>query len=174
MSGPKSSISYFILTAVDVDRSRVAEPSAYDVAVHRLKTAKWGLRFRTRYRKSFKPGDRILAYACGSRVGGMQFVGEAVVARASLPIRKGEVPTIDAPSGRGALVSEYCLELRSCRVYSVPVAIKDIKTCLDLVTDPSSSKWGVRLQGGAVQITSRDFDLVSGLGRGSTRKTAAG
>jgi hypothetical protein len=156
-----TSRNYFILVVADVDRSRLSEPSAYTVGVHRLKLCKWGLRTRTRNRLTFKPGDHVVIYAAGKRQHGMAFIGEAEVASSCKPLSRDRRPGIDSPTAHSYILSEWYVELRNCVVYDAPVSIRNLKTRLTFIKRPDSPKWGACLQNGSLAISKQDFRRIT-------------
>ena len=159
----RTTISHFLLVAVDVDKHRFAEPSAFKVATHRLTIAKWGLREKTKNRKAFKPGDKVLAYAAGKREFGGHIVGEAEIASVALPLEHSPAESVDSPTSNSAVVSEYFVKLKKCKLYEKPVDLRSIKEYLKFVKLPHSLKWGACLQNGCIRLPVDDFKLISNL-----------
>ena len=151
---------YYTLVAGDTDKSRQSMPSAYEVALYRLKRREWGLRAMTRGRATIKPGDKLLIYVSGVREHGKHFLATAEVQSEPRQIPRSLINIVDAPNNNGVVLSPYSISLSNCRLFPKPVPIVSIKHKLACIKDPSSKKWGCVLQNGGLEIQKKDFDLV--------------
>lgn len=152
--------NYFLLVAAGVDPRRLADPSAYRVALHRMTIGKSRLRDRTRNCLLSKPGDKIITYAAGKCEYGVHVVGEVEVASEATPLNKTRTHSIDSPSASSYVVSEYYLELKKGRVSAHPACLRDLKHNIAFIKSPQTSKWAACLQNGCVRISAKDFQLI--------------
>jgi hypothetical protein len=160
MKSPRAE-AYFLLVAADVDSRRLSMPSAYEVALHRLKKRLWGLKEHTRNRKQLRPGDELAIYAAGKRNFGGCFVASAKVATASQLCASGKRAAIDSPDLHHArIVSDYFIELTCIKIFSVPVPIRNIKHKLQFIKQPDSPYWAAPLQNGSAKISQKDYSLI--------------
>jgi hypothetical protein len=158
MSEPKA---YFLLVAADVERRRFSLPSAYEVALHRLRKGVWGLKERTRNRLRLRIGDRLVIYTAGNRNFGGCFVASAEVASRVQVCKSWQHAVIDSPDIRHArIVSEYFIEVASVEVFQTPTPIRALKTKLQFIKSPESPYWAASLQNGCTRISSGDFRLI--------------
>lgn len=157
--------NYYILVASDVDKRRLSEPSAYDIAVHRLVIGKWGLRTTTRNRKRIKPGDWTVVYAAGKRENGGTIVGVGQVATKPQLVDRLRNPHIDSPTRSSHVVCEYFIDLSQTVIFKNPVPLRPNRFELSFIKNPESLKWAARLQNAVAEISKADFmhilDLAS-------------
>lgn len=153
--------AHFLLVAADVDSRRLSMPSAYEVALHRLKKGLWGLKEHTRNRKQLCPGDEVVVYAAGKRQFGGCFVARAKVASASQPCPSANRAAIDSPDlHHTRIVSEYFIKVTGIKIFSMPVPIRSIKQKLHFIKQPDSPYWAAPLQNGSAKISEKDYSLI--------------
>lgn len=148
------------MVAADVDKFRLREPSAYQVAQHRLKIGKWGLRHRTRNRLKLKKGDLVIAYAAGKREYGGSIVGYAELDSSVMPLKNSLYSQVDSPSANSYIVSEYYVRLRKTHIFKNHTTLRSLKDTLKFVKTPQSPKWGAMLQNGCVRISKSDYQAI--------------
>jgi len=148
----------FVLVAADADRSRIALPSAYQLAKQRLKCRRWGLRARTRFRSSMKKGDRVIIYVSGYREHAQHFVAEAVLA--SPPTRGAWHKPITSANAVDDLGGEYSLSLACVRWFSSPVCARRLIDKFSFISPERRSMWRIYFQGGALRLSARDAELI--------------
>lgn len=151
---------FFILVAADQDKSRLSLPSAYDLALHRLRNRRWGLNQRTRNRKFIAAGDEVVVYASGKRENGMTFVGRATVARTGVPLSHEDRYNIDSPVQREPSVCVEAILLSNVEVFRQPIPIKSLVRQFQWVRNPGSHGWGTALMAGTMRLSERDFELI--------------
>lgn len=151
---------YYNLVAADTHPFNLFWPSAYEVAIYRLKRGEWGLNLYTKYRRLMKPGDEVIIYASGTRENGLHFIATATISSycREVPFEKRHI--VDAPREKGFLMSEYSISLKQVRIFSKMVDIRAIKHQLSFVKSPNSSKWGACLRGGAQKLSRHDYQLI--------------
>jgi hypothetical protein len=159
-----SDSNYYVLIAADVEKGRLSEPSAYDIAVHRMKLGFWGLRIRTRNSRSFKPGDFAVVYAAGKRERGGHFMACFDINSVAGPIPQALRGTIDSPSRNAHLVSELCMSLKNPRFFEHPVNLAAFAGKLEFLRSAPPGRWGLLLLNGAIRIPLNDYVLITGLG----------
>ena len=153
MSNP----SYFVLIAADADRNRRYLPSAFDLAKYRLERKEWGLKDRTRYRRSMMPGDKVLIYISGHRENAQHFVASAIIA--SIPTdNSGGV--VDSPTMQTAIFSEYKVALKNVHYFTNPVCARHLLNKFKFIAPNRQSMWRIYFQGGAMRLKRYDFNLV--------------
>lgn len=153
--------AHFLLVAADVDSHRLSMPSAYEVALHRLKKGLWGLKEHTRNRKQLCPGDELVVYTAGKRQFGGCFVASAKVASASQPCVPANRAAIDSPDVRHShIVSDYFIKVTGIKIFSTPVPIRKIKQELQFIKQSDSPYWAAPLQNGSVKISQKDYSLI--------------
>jgi hypothetical protein len=152
--------NYYILVAGDTDKQRLAKPSAYEVAIHRLKMGEWGIKLTTRNRKAFKQGDFALIYVSGMRQQGMHFIAKVSIASGAKPIPREHSLLIDAPRNEGIVLSELSIKFLDYDLFEKPVSMKGIKNKVKFIKFPNSNRWGCVLANGALRITKTDYDLI--------------
>ena len=106
-------------------------------------------------------GDRVIAYASGSRQHGMAFIGRAEIASLPMPVCSAQVGY--AVSGVGPQYGEppgYYVDLAKVEVFEEPVPIMGLRHRLRFVTNAESPKWAIRLVGGTLRICPEDFDTI--------------
>ncbi len=157
---PNQQSNYYIMVAADVDKTMIREPSAYQVAHHRLKIGKWGLRHRTMNRLNLKKGDLVIAYAAGKREHGGSIVGYAVLDSNVLPLKNSLSSQIDSPTSNAYIVSEYYVKLKYVHIFQTHTTLRSLKDTLKFVKRPQSPKWGAMLQNGCVKILKSDYQTI--------------
>jgi hypothetical protein len=151
-----------VLVAADIDRSRKALPSAYELAKYRLGRRQWGLKNRTRYRATMKKGHRVLIYISGHREFAQHFVAEAILASCPQPAYGDRV--LDAPDFAISLGSQYKLDLKSIRWFKRPVCARDLIEKFGFIAPNRRNMWRIYFQGGALRIPVRDANLITKIG----------
>ena len=151
---------YYLLVAVDADKSRVAAPSAYEVALHRLRLGKWGFGDRTPFRRSIDIGDRVLIYIAGRRLNGGTVIASAQVCSPARSMSRSLAATIDSPSEARNVVTHFYIGLDHVEIFPCPVELKKFQSHLSFVTKPNTPKWGTRLQTGAIRLTEADYKML--------------
>ena len=106
----------------------------------RVKSKKWPIFNRTRFRKDIGIGDIILFYKAG--LNGQKFLGTCKI--------KSEL--IEETAFRGYL------EIEEISVLSTLVEMKDIIKELDFIKNKIN--WGNYFQGGVRRISEEDFSLI--------------
>jgi hypothetical protein len=151
----------FMLVVSDADKNRLSEPSAYEIAMHRLRARRWGLGARTPHRGLLVPGSKLIIYTAGKRDHGGCLVGSAEVA--ARPERKLNNETRGAEMDRFSkhLTTDFEVRLRNCKIFRCPVALKDLRSHMSFVKNPDSPKWGNRLQTGAIALTKKDLAAIA-------------
>jgi hypothetical protein len=164
-------VNFFIFNCSDDHPSVVATPSAYEVACDRLKRGVWGLNAGTRNRNQLRIGDKIVVYASGRRAGGMSFIGGAQIGSLPAPVSCAELGReISGSSLRFGRIPDYWVRLVKCQKFVQPVPIKSLKFNLDLVTNPLSPKWAIRLVGGTLRISAKDYHTILAAASGGPSK----
>jgi hypothetical protein len=155
----KSRINYYVLIAADSDRNRLNMPSAFQLANYRLKRKEWGLKERTRYRRHFRAGDKVLIYISGHRENAQHFVACATIAGSPAPAQNAG-GSVDAPTLITSIFSEYKVKLNDIGRFAKPVSARDLLTRFRFVAPKYIKMWRIYFQGGAAKITKSDFTLV--------------
>ena len=162
-SSEKDASSYYIFIATDCDVSRLAKPSAYDVARYRLERREWGLGEHTRNRNAIQRNDHVLIYVSGQRQLSRCFVASCRAASTATKVPFSMASIVDAPNHEGVVSVSSVVKLKSVRFFPAPVAIAPLKSKLHFIKKPTSPKWGAYLQGGVKRISKRDFELIASL-----------
>lgn len=150
-------VSYFLLIAADLERSGRSSPSAHMLIRHRFAAGVWGINAGTKYRNRFKPGDRILAYAAGSREFGKHFVGyTTILSRDDRPSKQ----RVAVATVADEMQPDSCLLLESSFLFLPPIDIRSVMAHLSFIKPSIGSKWGIYLQGGAVELPRVDFEKI--------------
>ena len=151
---------FFLLVAADEDKRRLSLPSAYHLAVYRLKNGRWALNPHTRNRKAMQCGDEVVIYASGKREHGMSFVGRARISSSPSPIRPTDRRTVDSPTQMTSTCVDV-IALDDVTLFETPVPIKSVFRRFDWVRKPDSPRWAAGLMGGSMRISKHDFDIVT-------------
>lgn len=152
----KNEQGYYILVAADVDKALLALPSAYDVAMYRLKNKFWGFKQTTRNRGSIKPNDKVLIYTAGKRQHGRCFVASAEVASSLRPASLSS-RNVDSPVGQRAISCDLMFDLKNVKKFRNLVSVYDVKDKLKCIKKPKSIKWACVLQNGSLRICKNDY-----------------
>lgn len=153
--------SHFLLVVADADRARLSEPSAYEIALHRLRVRNWCLGERTPHRQAIVRGAKLVIYAAGKREHGGCIVGVAEAAGRPEAVTQRDKTTMANDRFSRHLSCEFIVGLRDCKLLQCPLALRELRHRLSFVTDPESPKWGNRLQTGVVALTAADFRCIA-------------
>lgn len=90
-----------------------------------------------------KVGDHLVICASGKRKFGQHFGGVAQVASVpqSLRTQSSDLPQQIAISSDMTIV-DYLLSLKKVKIFSAPKPIRDLKSRMSIIKNPSSPKWG--------------------------------
>jgi hypothetical protein len=133
-SGPR----HFVLITSDAHKTLLSSPSAYHLALQRLRSATWGFNERTRNRIAIGKGDNVIVYASGQRENGMTFVGKAKVA---MPPRSQISKEKRAELGsvyQSGNTYDYYAQLERIDIFTVPVPIRPLIRQLRFIKQPSA------------------------------------
>jgi len=155
----KSTPSHYILITADVDKSLMALPSAFDVAMYRLKHKQWGFKSTTRNRRSIKINDRLLIYTAGKRENGKCFIATAEVASPVRPAANNS-ENVDSPVVQKAVSCDLVFDLKNIRKFRNFVSIYDVKKHLKCIKTPESIKWACVFQNGSLRISIKDYMYI--------------
>jgi hypothetical protein len=149
-------LAYYILVAADVDRALLALPSAYDVAMYRLKNRFWGFKETTRNRNCIKPNDKVLIYTAGKRRHGRCFIASAEVSSSIRPTNIS-ARNVDSPVAQRAISCALMFDLKNVKKFRTLVSIYEVKDKLKCIKNPKSIKWACVLQNGSLRIAREDY-----------------
>lgn len=150
---------FFLLVAADEDKRRLSLPSAYQLAVYRLKRGLWGLNTHTRNRKAMQCGDELVIYCSGKREHGMTFIGRARISSKPSPLRPTDRQTINSPTNTTSTCVDF-ISIDDVTLFEIPIPIKSVFRRFEWVRNPDSPKWAAGLMGGSMRISGHDFDVV--------------
>ena len=143
-------VNHYVLVATDIERNRLAKPSAAAVARYCLDHSVWGIGVRTWWRTSITKQDLAVIYLAGGRENKQTFVATAKIS-SSLCMRSLTISDKTWPN---------TILLADARNFPKPVLIAALRDKLDFITNPRSKKWGCVLQGGIVRISKSDFSTI--------------
>lgn len=109
----------------------------------RIKNRKWPIFAKTQNRDKIDPGHKVVFYKAG-RINGQRFLGTATV-----------ISGVTREDGR----IDAFVELGDIMIWKKPVQMREILDNLDFVRDKKN--WGLYVQGGARQISEKDFLTIS-------------
>jgi len=150
---------HYILVAADVDKALLSLPSAYEVAVYRLKNKFWGFRKTTRNRNSIKINDKVLIYTAGKRKNGRCFIASADVA-SRVRSTSFSRASVDSPTQQRGISCELMFDLKNIKIFRNIVSVYDVKNNLKCIKSPNSIKWACVLQNGSLLIGKRDYMYI--------------
>lgn len=156
----RMSSNYWIFVSADFSRNYLSKPSAYQVAVYRLKQRMWGINSRTRYKTWLRPGDFVVVYATGKREFGKCFVGSCKIGSPLMSTTGRIREAIDSPTGELIHQSPFYVTLTKTKLFPTPVSIRPLLKSLEFIVASASPIWGLMMQGGVVRISRQDFALI--------------
>jgi hypothetical protein len=156
--------NHFLLVVADGDGARLSEPSAYEIAQHRLRVKNWCLGERTPHRRAMVRGAKLVIYAAGKREHGGCIVGLAEAAGSPEAIAERDKQTMANNRFSRHLRCQFIVGLRDCKLLPHPLSLRELRHKLSFVTEPDSPKWGNRLQAGVVALTAADFRCIASAG----------
>lgn len=151
---------YFLLITSDAHKSLRSAPSAYHLALQRLRNEMWGFNEHTRNRIAIGKGDNVIVYASGRRENGMTFVGKARVAMPPRPQAARENRAALGSVSQNGDTYYYYAQLEQVEIFPVPVPIRPFIYQLRFIKQPSAKWWALPLVGGSLEITERDFIVL--------------
>jgi predicted RNA-binding protein len=123
------------------------------ISSHRLKNKVFPVYPRTKYKNLLKPNDAFIFYVAGKRVAiSCSFVAYGLIAEVS----ENHPYSEDDLHLSGAI--EKIVKLKSI-VEKKPLSIYGLKDKLSFIT--KKKKWGSSMQGGIIQITEEDYNLIT-------------
>lgn len=147
----------YILVCSDGYDSEGFPVSASEVADKRLRESRWPLYRRTKHRRAFAKGDRLLIYVGGVGAKRQSFVAIAAVAT---------VINVDGDRSKALYDREKAtavatwLELSSPKMLEPAIDIRSLLTRLSFA--PSNpQRWGPTLIGGVRAITDLDWEIIT-------------
>jgi hypothetical protein len=145
---------YFILVAADSYGENGDPVSAYDAAFSRLKAGRWPIYERTRHRKDFKSGDRIVVYIAGDKKAKQSFIASGQILMIE-EVNRMRSRLVDSSSGHAIKSYIVLNELK----FLNPVSIHSKKENLEFFP-VDNKKWGTILMGGVRKISEGDYGVI--------------
>ena len=156
-------MNFYLIVAADAHNRLLSLPSAYQIAISRLKYKKWGINTNTRNRKRIQFGDKVIVYISGVRENRQCFIGSATVSSPPSKFLYNSVNNFNR-FHNGVKVNPYYMELSDICHFKNFVNIRNISDKLTFIKRPEI--WWNFMQAGVIRIYEKDFMLISDLGVG--------
>ena len=148
----------FILVCSDGQDSEGFSFGASEVANKRLQEGRWPLYRRTKHRRAFEKGDRLLIYVGGTGAKRQSFVATAAVAKIVSAEETRSVPLLGRKKATTAVAA--WLELTSQRLLEPEIEIRPLLPRLSFAPN-NPQRWGPTLIGGVRVITDVDWEIIT-------------